>query len=128
MTESDIIEEIKKQEDVVSFRIQTEQELEKCTPFYYCSNKFLDKVCKPDTSLPGTCGVKIEASGGERDSLGPGKVLGTCTIKYFGCDPSTIASSKTEEPVVDKVDKDKTSKLTEKKEDDNDSDEYEDYD
>jgi len=94
LTESQIIEKLKK-EEIPEFQIWNKEELEKCSPLYYCSNKFMDQVCKPDTQFPMPCRVELFANGGDRDQLGAGKVSGTCKIRYFGCDTSTFVTAAT---------------------------------
>ena len=46
LTESQIIEYLK-QDKIPTFQIRNKEELEKCSPFYYCSNKYV-YVCMYD--------------------------------------------------------------------------------
>merc|ERR1719431_1070296 len=89
LSESQIIEYLK-QDKIPTFQVRNKEELEKCSPFYYCSNKFMDQVCQPDTMFDPPCRTELDANGGDRGNQGPGNVIGTCTIHYSGCDLSTI--------------------------------------
>jgi len=97
LTESQVIERLK-QDKVPYFQVRNKEELEKCSPLYYCSNKFMDQVCKPEPMFQPPCRVKLSANGGDRDMLGPGQVMGTCEIHYTGCDPSTFDTTPANTP------------------------------
>jgi len=98
LTEAEIIKYLKKEEPV-TFQIRNKKELEKCSPFYYCSNEFMDKVCPPDPMFESPCRVTLHANGGDRGNQGRGKVIGTCKIDYFGCDPDSIDYGSEEDAI-----------------------------
>jgi len=88
MTEQEILQKIAR-EITPLFRVDTPEEIAKCNPSYYCSNKFLGQMCEKDWNFAKSCKIKLELNGGERGMLA-GQIKGTCQIIYYGCDASTI--------------------------------------
>merc|ERR1719334_2421489 len=95
LTEEQIIEKLRKRQKIPLFQLHGLEAIKKCSPGYYCSNKFLDKVCKEqykewDNQFP--CKVEMKSRGSRGAPL---MMAGSCKLEYMGCE-----KEKKPEPVV----------------------------